>query len=354
MNRRIVKEYHTLRLDNLLLSNGLKRIPVQADGNCFLSAVVKYLSDNEKDIDVAALRRKLVEHMRSEKAHYKNFVAFDKEMTEEEKDIKFDHLLQDLSVDGHWNMELADCMPLAIANLYKRPIRIYSSMVSNSVYDIYPDLQDADNSLEFIKVALFAITGQEHYEAVCHLDKVPSSPSHSEQASADGCTIPAMNSVRTPFSTKRKRSASLTPRKRANYKTPIKKQLFRKKKRKEEDWKGNVRKFNRAHGLPYTGLTGKEQGHKKMNYRECSKCRFSCSVKIPEEQADKIFNTYYQLGSYEKQRNFICQHVEQSESKRCTTNRKEHSNAYFLTVDGKKEHVCKAFFLGTLDIGKKQ
>jgi hypothetical protein len=99
-----------------------------------------------------------------------------------------------------------------------------------------------------------------------------------------------MNSVRTPVSTKRKRSASLTPRKRANYKTPIKKQLFRKKKRKEEDWKGNVRKFNRAHGLPYTGLTGKEQGHKKMNYRECSKCRFSCSVKIPEEQADKIFS----------------------------------------------------------------
>ena len=92
-----------------------------------------YLSENEKDIDVAALRRKLVEHLRSEKAHYKNFVAFDKEMTEEEKDIKFDHLLQDLSVDGHWNMDLADCMPLAIANHYKQPIRIYSSMVSNSV-----------------------------------------------------------------------------------------------------------------------------------------------------------------------------------------------------------------------------
>jgi hypothetical protein len=45
------------------------------DGNCLLSAVVKYLSENEKDIDVAALRRKLVEHLRSEKAHYKNFVA---------------------------------------------------------------------------------------------------------------------------------------------------------------------------------------------------------------------------------------------------------------------------------------
>lgn len=119
MNRIIVKEYHTLRLDNLRRSNWLKRISVQADGNCFLSAVVKYLSENENDIEVAALRRKLVEHMRSEKIHYKNVVAFDKEMTEEEKDIKFEHLLQDLSVDGHWNMELADFMPLANTHIFK-------------------------------------------------------------------------------------------------------------------------------------------------------------------------------------------------------------------------------------------
>jgi hypothetical protein len=97
----------------------LKRIPVQADGNCFLSAVVKYLSENENDIDVAALRRILVEYMRSEKIHYKNVVAFDKEMTEEEKDIKFEHLLQDLSVDGHWNMKLTDFMPLANTHIFK-------------------------------------------------------------------------------------------------------------------------------------------------------------------------------------------------------------------------------------------
>jgi hypothetical protein len=82
-------------------------------------------------------------------------------MTEEEKDIKFDHLLQDLSVDGHWNMELADCMPLAIANLYKQPIRIYSSMVSNSVYDIYPDLQDATMNpakLSYVSFPIFFLS----------------------------------------------------------------------------------------------------------------------------------------------------------------------------------------------------
>jgi hypothetical protein len=81
-----------------------------------------------------------------------------------------------------------------------------------------------------------------------------------------------------------------------------------------------------------------------MNYRDCSKCRFSCSVKITEEQADNIFNTFYQLGSYEKQRNFICQHVEQNESRRCTTNRKEHSNAYLFNCRW-QEGACMLSFL---------
>ncbi|CAG2201240.1 unnamed protein product [Mytilus edulis] len=34
MNRTILLKYHTIRLDNLLLSNGLKRIQTIADGNC--------------------------------------------------------------------------------------------------------------------------------------------------------------------------------------------------------------------------------------------------------------------------------------------------------------------------------
>lgn len=83
-------------------------------------------------------------------------------------------------------------------------ISIYSSIVSNSVYDIFTDLQDADISLELIKVAIFAVAGQEHYEALCPLDKVPSSPSHSAQASGDGCSTRAINNVRTSVSINRK------------------------------------------------------------------------------------------------------------------------------------------------------
>ncbi|XP_052075475.1 uncharacterized protein LOC127712922 [Mytilus californianus] len=353
MNRTIVLKYHTIRLDNLLLSNGLKRIPTIADGNCFLSAVVKHISSEGHDMNVQILREKLVDHMSREDYHYKRFISFDHETTVEGQNQKFDSLLQDFSIDGHWNNELADFMPLALANMYNRPLRIYSSMVSNSVYDIIPDLQDTEHSQEYIKVALIAIKGQEHYDAVCHLDEVLERTSQADQSTIGDCSPPVMNNVRTPMTNKRKRSTPVTPRKRANYKSPVKKQLFRKKKKNQEVWKRNVRQFNRVHGLPYTGLTGKEQAKKKMQYRDCSKCKFKCSLKITARQAGDIFATYYQLGSYEKQRNFICQHVEQTKSKRCTTNRKENSNTYFLTTDGKKERVCKAFFLGILHVSKK-
>ncbi|CAG2200930.1 unnamed protein product [Mytilus edulis] len=330
MNRTIVLKYHTIRLDNLLLSNGLKKNPNNSRWELFLSAVVKHISPESHDMNVQILRKKLVDHMSREDYHYKKFISFDHETTVEGKNQKFESLLHDFSIDGHWNNGLADFMPLALANMYNRPLRIYSSMVSNSVYDIIPDLQDHEHSQEYIKVALIAI---------------------KEQSTIGDCSPP--NNVRTPKTNKRKRSTTVTPRKRANYKSPVKKQLFRKKKKNQEVWKRNVRQFNRVHGLPYTGLTGKEQTKKKMQYRDCSKCKFKCSVKITAQQAGDIFATYYQLGSYEKQRNFICQHVEQTKAKRCTTNRKENSNTYFLTTDGKKERGCKAFFLVILHVSKK-
>ena len=59
------------------------------------------------------------------------------------------------------------------------------------------------------------------------------------------------------------------------------------------------------------------------------------------------------MGSYEKQRAFLCQHVDQAKTKRTTTNRKENSNSYHLTVNEKRERICKTFFLGALDISQK-
>ena len=54
-----------------------------------------------------------------------------------------------------------------------------------------------------------------------------------------------------------------------------------------------------------------------------------------------------------KNRNFICQNVEHSDTKRCKTKRKTTANAFYLPVEESKARVCKVFFLGILDVGKK-
>lgn len=55
-------------------------------------------------------------------------------------------------------------MSLALSNIYRQPIRDYSSKVANSVYDILPDLGEYNASTDFIKVALFSITDQEQIQ----------------------------------------------------------------------------------------------------------------------------------------------------------------------------------------------
>ena len=39
---------------------------------------------------------------------------------------------------------IADCLPLAIANVLKRPMRIYSSNLATPVYDIRPDIEGSE------------------------------------------------------------------------------------------------------------------------------------------------------------------------------------------------------------------
>ena len=41
--RRIIEKYHLQRLDNLLASNGLERVRVSPDGDCFFRAVLSQL-----------------------------------------------------------------------------------------------------------------------------------------------------------------------------------------------------------------------------------------------------------------------------------------------------------------------
>ena len=58
--------------------------------------------------------------------------------------------------------------------------------------------------------------------------------------------------------------------------------------------------------------------------------------------------------TFERKRDFICQHVEVLEtSKRYGQKRKHESRKYYLPVENQRKQVCKSFFLNTLNIGKK-
>ncbi|CAC5393377.1 unnamed protein product [Mytilus coruscus] len=156
------------------------------------------------------MRKDLVEHFQHERAHYNNFLSFDEQLSEEEKKKRYDDYLHDLSHNGHWNSDLADMIPLALSNIYRHPIRVYSRKVANSVYDILPDLGENNSSTDFIKVALFSITGQEHYDAVDMMDTPNSTNGNLNKT-------PTRENISSSVS--REEVLSLLE-KRANYKIP--------------------------------------------------------------------------------------------------------------------------------------
>ena len=86
---------------------------------------------------------------------------------------------------------------------------------------------------------------------------------------------------------------------------------------------------------------------------DCRKCKFKCSDKIGHEMRKDIFESYYKLGNYERQRDYICQSVTSSGPVRKSAGRKKESHQYYLTVHGTRIRVCKQFFLKTLDIGER-
>lgn len=56
-NRRVVVQYHTIILNNLLFSNNLKRVPIAADGKCFLKAVLHGLQEGNSELNVEKMRK---------------------------------------------------------------------------------------------------------------------------------------------------------------------------------------------------------------------------------------------------------------------------------------------------------
>ena len=96
-----------------------------------------------------------------------------------------------------------------------------------------------------------------------------------------------------------------------------------------------------------------------MCYIDCSKCILKCNTKVTREQQETIFETFYDLDSYKRQKDFVCSHITQKSTVTILDERtlqprekkRGMARKYFLTVDGERKHVCKQFFLATLNEG---
>ena len=86
--------------------------------------------------------------------------------------------------------------------------------------------------------------------------------------------------------------SDLTPHKRAKYQSPKKKKK-RKKKAEPEMWKRNVKKRLKLSGQEYVSRTNKIVAEKTVKEIDCSKCRFQCNDKIPDNVRQEIFDSYY-------------------------------------------------------------
>ena len=120
-----------------------------------------------------------------------------------------------------------------------------------------------------------------------------------------------------------------------------------------------TRKRKRAAGEEYSSQKTNKTVEKRQWKKITCKCRFFSCRSISEEEIQKSFSDYWELGrlhgNMHTQKQFILQHVVKSSTKRKTgeTNRRTSTFDYFLTVTGEKKRVCKAFFLGALGLGEK-
>ena len=87
------------------------------------------------------------------------------------------------------------------------------------------------------------------------------------------------------------------------------------------DGKKNSRKVLRLEGKEYISESGKMRPSKMVMPTDCTKCCFECS-RILEEKRKELFQSFYSLKVYERQKDFICGNVQEKSTKtvkKCTS-----------------------------------
>lgn len=180
------------------------------------------------------------------------------------------------------------------------------------------------------------------YENVDDSDKDRDYVPDAESSSSEDEIIPRRNEVLV--------TTSSTPEKRG-----------RKRLRKEENWKRNILKQARNTGKAYESHTAtkKIRPERKLKPGCSDACKLQCSLAFNENDRTFIFNSYWDLGDIELQRQFISNCIQTVQPRyryvRVGGTRKPRDNnrSYYFKKDGVNIRVCKQFFKNTLDINDR-
>ena len=165
--REHINRLHKNRIDQLLASNELKRIPVEADGNCFFGAIAHSLADPLTE-NVDEFRSSICDYMLENADRFSCFVTVEPSESQVEELRK---QVETLRGSGQWNAKIADCLPLATAENFNCILRIYSSFLSTPVIDVKSGCSGG-NPDKLINIAYLAIKNQEHYGATVPVEHV--------------------------------------------------------------------------------------------------------------------------------------------------------------------------------------
>lgn len=124
-------------------------------------------------------------------------------------------------------------------------------------------------------------------------------------------------------------------------------------------------KINKDSGKSYLSREGYLRPGKTLRPPCGSGCRLGCSKKVTEEQREKLFHHYYNLGNVTKQWQFLSEQMDQFKPKKArrlrmrlkdteppVRRRERNSNiVYYLKVDDNERiKVCLTMFTSTFDI----
>ena len=366
------------KLDDILTANGLERIHVSADGDCFFRAAKLHFPKVNDEND---LRRMLCEHIIDYAGEYICFFSNNNVNESYEEDIiwiDFRTEVEELKHHGKWTNRTAGLLPLALANWSKKPIRIFSSLSTKPVMDILPTVCPPESSASIFLAYLTTENDAfpSHYDGCVKIETVQNNANLNDfnkkvlvaQHVNVDCEeeIVLTNTLSdqpivTPSKSKKKpgRPKGTSQREKLTYITPLEKKLFRKRKSTPEDWKKNVRKRLRLSGKEYISQSGKTIPKRALKPVDCNKCKYKCSDNVTEEDRMQIFNTFWSLDSSNRKKDFVISRIEEKKTRKyinpnnATDEKRKRDiyRTYSFDVNGDQKIVCKKFFKSTLDVG---